>query len=37
MNVNVNMTINPRFTEEIRVMPSASKTALDSFDMWVSH
>lgn len=37
MNVNVNMTINPKLTEGIRVMPSASKTALDSFDLWVSH
>lgn len=37
MNVDVNMTINPKLTGGIRVMPSASETALDSFALWVPH
>lgn len=37
MNVNVNLSINPKLPEGIRVMPSASKTAVDSFDVWVPH
>ena len=37
MNVNVNVTVNPKLTQGIRVVPSSSKTALTSFDMWVPH